>query len=130
MAQDFLRNAGVHAVTEEQRRAAMPEVVKSDPRQASVFENATEAPLRDVVRVERLPIRLAEDQIIRRVCLAQGTPMHGLLCLDPFQFADKNLRHRHRPTRSRRLHVRKGFLLRYSGARRSPRHTFLALLHG
>jgi len=67
MTKEFLRDPGMDAVAQEHRRATMPEIVKPDPGHAGPLDHAPEVPHREIVCVERLPVRLTEDEIMRRM---------------------------------------------------------------
>jgi hypothetical protein len=55
---------GVHALAEQQRGAAMAQVVEADAGQASASKQWKEAPLPQVVGVERLAGEVGEDQAV------------------------------------------------------------------
>jgi hypothetical protein len=77
----LLNDLGVDALLKEQRRVTVPKVVEPDARNAGASRNERQIALRNVVRVERLPVRLAEDQAVVVIAFAEFLAMDDLLIL-------------------------------------------------
>lgn len=80
---------GKFAVGQEVGRVAMPEVMEANARQFRALDDAAEIPTADVVRVKRLAVRLAEDQTVVVVVVAEQAAILFLLRLQPAQFLDQ-----------------------------------------
>jgi hypothetical protein len=77
----FLYYLGVDTLLEEQRGVAVSEIVKPDAWHASTLRDAGEVPLGHVVRVQRSPVGLAEDQAVVLVGLPELAAASVLACL-------------------------------------------------
>jgi hypothetical protein len=61
MTQSLLHHLGVNSLAQEQGCVNVAEVMEPDPRQASAFEHPLEVAPHNVVRPQRLAVRLAKN---------------------------------------------------------------------